>query len=306
MNELELLLGDSSTKYGKLRASYGRSNPYSVTMVEIGNEDNLSGGCSTYASRFTSYYNAIHAKYPSITVIASTSDSSCLPNLLPSGVWTDIHHYLEPQQFVSQFNEFDHTPRGSGRGIFVGEYANTRTTSGAQVYWTQMQGSCAETVYMIGLERNSDTVKTASYAPLLEHFNMTQWSPDLFGLYSKPGSTSYYVQKMFAINKGNTIPPVTSDMAFNPVFWVASSAGSGTYYVKLANYGTSPQSVTVKIPNASNNNPATLQILSGGATQSNYPLQVSTTPKTTSVFGSAAGGYAFSLPAWGVAVLKVQ
>jgi alpha-N-arabinofuranosidase len=134
LNELEFLLGSTSTTWGALRASYGQTAPYAISHLEIGNEDNLSGGCATYASRFMQFYDAIHAAYPSITIIASTSDSSCLPNPLPSGVWTDIHHYLEPAEFVSSFNEFDHYPRTAGYGIFVGEYANTATDSGATTY----------------------------------------------------------------------------------------------------------------------------------------------------------------------------
>jgi hypothetical protein len=120
--------------YGALRASYGRTEPYSVSHLEIGNEDNYSNGCSTYASRFTAFYEAIHAAYPDITIITSTSDSSCLPNPLPEGVWTDIHHYEEPAEFIKLFNEFDNVERTNGLGIFVGEYANTATDSGAATY----------------------------------------------------------------------------------------------------------------------------------------------------------------------------
>lgn len=39
---------------------------------------------------------------------------------------------------------------------------------------------------MIGMERNSDIVKMASFAPLFEHFDMAQWSvsdESLFGTY---------------------------------------------------------------------------------------------------------------------------
>lgn len=176
LNELEFLFGDTTTTYGALRAEYGQTAPYIINMIEIGNEDNLANGCATYASRFTSIYNAIHAAYPDITLIASTTDASCLPAKMPDNTWTDIHYYLDPDQFVLQFNEFDSTSRENGNGIFVGEYACVTDNSGATTYWTQMQGSCAEAVYMIGMERNSDIVKMASYAPLLEHYNMTQWS----------------------------------------------------------------------------------------------------------------------------------
>ncbi|KAF8860525.1 glycoside hydrolase family 51 protein [Acephala macrosclerotiorum] len=311
LNELEFLLGSTSTTLGALRSSYGHPAPYNVTMLEIGNEDNLSSGCSTYASRFTEFYDAIHAAYPSITIIASTTSSSCLPSPLPSGVWTDIHHYEEPHAFISLFNEFDNYPRTNGSGIFVGEYANTADDSGATTYWSTVQGAVSEAVYMIGLERNSDLVKMASYAPLLEHYDVAEWSPDLVGLDARPGSltgsVSYYVQKLFSTARGNTILPVTSDTAFNPLFWVASSTTTGIYYIKLANYGTTTQNVTVKIPNASGvSATAGLQTLTGGATSSNYPLDVTVTPTSATVSGSASGGWTFSVPGYGVAILTVS
>jgi alpha-N-arabinofuranosidase len=163
---------------------------------------------------------------------------------------------------------------------------------------------------MIGLERNSDLVKMASYAPLLEHFNLAEWSPDLVGLDSTPGSltgsVSYYVQLLFSTARGSTILPVTSDVDFNPLFWVASSTTEGTYYVKLANYGTSSENVTVKIPGAKwVSDSADLKTLTGESTQSNYPLNVTVKPESSTVTGSASGGWTFSVPGYGVAVLTV-
>ncbi|KAM3075158.1 hypothetical protein ACMFMG_007389 [Clarireedia jacksonii] len=310
MDELEFLLGATTTKYGALRASYGHSAPYSIPFIEVGNEDNVSGGCGTYASRFTAFYNAIHAKYPSITVIASTSQASCLPNPLPAGVWTDTHHYSSPNGFVSLFNEWDNVARGNGFGVFVGEYATTSDNSGATTYWSTVQGAVAEAVYMIGMERNSDLVKMASYAPLFEHFDMAEWSPDLAGLNADPGSltgsASYYVQLLFSTHRGSTIRPVTSDVNFGPLYWVASSTTAGVYYVKIANYGTTTQNVTVTIPGATGaSSNAALVTFTGPATASNYPLQVTLQPVTSTVTGSATGGWTFNVPGYGVAVLTV-
>jgi alpha-N-arabinofuranosidase len=163
---------------------------------------------------------------------------------------------------------------------------------------------------MIGLERNSDLVKMASYAPMMEHFDVAEWSPDLIGIDSTPGSltgsVSYYVQQMFSSHRGSTILPVTSTSGFGPLYWVASSTTSGTYYVKLANYGTATQSVTVKIPGATGASAtANLIVLTGASTASNYPNDVTVTPTTSSVTGSASGGWTLNLAGYGVAVLTV-
>jgi alpha-N-arabinofuranosidase len=164
---------------------------------------------------------------------------------------------------------------------------------------------------MIGLERNSDLVKMASFAPLLEHFDVAEWSPDLVGLDSTPGSltgsVSYYVQLLFSKARGSTILPVTSDSSFGPLYWVASSTTTSKYYVKLANYGTTTQSVTIKIPQAVGvSNTANLQLLTGPSTASNYPLDVTVQPISSSITGSLSAGWTFSMPAYSVAVLTVS
>ena len=176
LDELEFVLGDASTTFGAMRAKLGQEAPFKVNMVEIGNEDNLNQGCSSYASRFMDFYNAIHAKYPSLRIIASTTNTTCLPPSLPQGVWTDMHHYESPDSMVRLFNEWDNTPRSNDYGIFVGEYACLRRDDDSVLDYPEMQGSIAEAVYLIGLERNSDLVKMAAYAPLLEHQGLRSWS----------------------------------------------------------------------------------------------------------------------------------
>lgn len=142
--ELEFLLGDAqTTTQGALRAQYGRAEPYQLRYVEIGNEDNLSGGCASYAARFTDVYDAVHAQYPNLTLVTSTASQGCLPATLPEGVWTDIHHYLSPDEFVDAFTEWDNAPR-DGPGILVGEYGSTVGNDGSKTYWSNMQGSCSE------------------------------------------------------------------------------------------------------------------------------------------------------------------
>jgi len=167
-NHIQFVLGDSSTTYGSLRATYGHEEPFNVNLVEIGNEDNLGGGCESYAERFTAFYDAIHAAYPDLTLIASTDNASCLPSTIPEGAWVDFHDYNTADGLVSEFNLFDNKDRSVP--YFIGEYSRW------EIDWPSMKNSVAEAVYMIGLERNSDVVKMAAYAPLLQLVNSTQWT----------------------------------------------------------------------------------------------------------------------------------
>lgn len=115
-------------------------------------------------------------------------------------------------------------------------------------------------------------------------------------------STSYYVQQMFSVNRGDTIKEVTSDSAFGPVYWVASSSGS-SYYVKLANYGADTQDVSVSIPGMSSGK---LTVLADSDPEAyNSDTQTLVTPSESNVQASN-GQFSFTLPAWSVAVLTAN
>ncbi|CAG8208477.1 unnamed protein product [Penicillium olsonii] len=303
MNEMEYLFGDSSTHYGKLRAQNGRKEPWNVDLIEIGNEDDLTRGCESYPDRFNQIYKAIHDKYPNITLVASNGDPKCLPSPLPKDVIIDLHLYRKPDDFVKLFNQFDNQPRN--QSVMIGEFGCRNSSSAEGEYWPYMQGSCSEAVYMIGMERNSDIVKMASYAPMLQHFDFVSWSPTLYGFNNTPDSitpsTSYFVQKMFMTNKGDTILPVESSADFGPLYWVASKTDS-KYYLKLANYGTDHQSVKVSIPGTKSGR---LEILAGPRYQGDTPYHAQIQTVTTSVF-NPQGNYSIQMEPWAIAVLAVS
>lgn len=115
-------------------------------------------------------------------------------------------------------------------------------------------------------------------------------------------TTSYYVQQLFSVNRGDTIKEVTSDSAFGPVYWVASSAGD-SYYVKLANYGTETQDVTISIPGTSSGKLTVLADNDPDA--SNTDSQTLVTPSEKDVTAQD-GSFSLTLPAWSVAVLAAN
>jgi alpha-N-arabinofuranosidase len=82
--------------------------------------------------------------------------------------------------------------------IYFGEYAvNQKVGHG------NLLGALAEAVFMLGLEKNSDVVKMASYAPLFENINQNIWGVNLILLESSrtAGRSSYQVQKLFSANR---------------------------------------------------------------------------------------------------------
>lgn len=68
LNEIEFIVGDTSTPYGSLRAEYGHPEPFQLNYVELGNEDFFS---ATYPYRFPYLYNGIKQAYPNITLIST-------------------------------------------------------------------------------------------------------------------------------------------------------------------------------------------------------------------------------------------
>ncbi|KAL3485735.1 alpha-N-arabinofuranosidase A [Aspergillus germanicus] len=301
LNELEYLLGPATTPYGSLRAHNGRMAPYNIPFIEIGNEDDYSGGCDTYASRLSLIHNTIHNAYPNIILIANNIDPACLPTPPIPGLMYDYHYYRNPDDLAAMFDLWDNWGRDRGK-VIVGEYGVRNFSDPDGVFWGFVQGSCAEAVHMIGLERNADVVRMAAYAPLVQHFGFTQWSPTLIGFDSRPNSftpsTSYFVQRMFSTNRGTYVHPVLSTTGFGPVYWVATS-NSSSYHLKLANFGDERQTVIVRFPAAGR---GTLEMLSGPRDASNMPYNVTVVPSMTQ-FMVVSDVYTVYMEPWGVAVL---
>jgi alpha-N-arabinofuranosidase len=77
-NEIEFIIGDpDKTTYGRLRASLGRREPYSLKYVEVGNEDQFQQA-SYQAYRWPMFVNQLGAKYPQLEFLATSYPSLAL------------------------------------------------------------------------------------------------------------------------------------------------------------------------------------------------------------------------------------
>ena len=181
LNELEFILGDTTTPYGALRASLGYREPWNLKYVEIGNEDQLEGGAGSYREyRFSMFYDAISAKYPHLTVISSTGDLTAVG----PGSATDYHIYTRPDFFATQFGYFDNWNRS--HKVLVGEYANVQYNlygqitgtnwSAPKIQWPIWVGAVSEAIWSLGIERNGDTMIGMSYAPGFQNLNSYEWT----------------------------------------------------------------------------------------------------------------------------------
>jgi alpha-L-arabinofuranosidase len=209
LDEIEYVTGGLDTKWGKVRAENGHPIPFKLTYVEVGNEDNFDNSKS-YEGRYEQFYKAIKAKYPALQLIATMPIKNMRPDVV------DDHYYVRRQGFFADQTHYDKTDR-TGPKIFVGEWA---TREGAPT--PNFGSALGDAAWMTGLERNSDIVVMAGYAPLLVNVNPggMQWETDLIGYdtLSSYGSPSYWAQVLFGKYLGTEVVPATLSNAGPRVF----------------------------------------------------------------------------------------
>src|SRR5580704_18127622 len=214
LDEIEYVTGDATTKWGAERAKDGHPAAFPLHYIEIGNEDQFDKSGS-YDARFAQFANAIRAKYAQqFKLIATTPVKSVAPDVL------DDHYYETPEQMFALVHKYDTYDRTTGPKIFVGEWA-TRTGSPTPDFGAAL----GDAAWMTSLERNSDLIVMASYAPLFTNVNPggMQWATDLIGYDAlrSYGSPSYYAQVLFASHVGDHTAQ-SSAANLNPrFFWSA-------------------------------------------------------------------------------------
>lgn len=239
MDEIEYIVGDQSTKWGRERAKDGHAKPFPLHYIEIGNEDwfDRSG---TYPARFAQIYDAIKAKYPQMQIISTAPVHSRTPDIV------DDHYYHPARWFESNVHHYDNYPR-TGPKIFVGEWA---TQEGSPT--PDMNAALSDAAWMTGMERNADVVVMASYAPLLVNVSKggRQWGTNLIGYDATTsfGSPSYYAQQMFMKNRGDVVLPVDLQIPQEQNAKPIPPTGG----IGISTWGTQAEFKDIKVENGDN------------------------------------------------------
>ncbi len=300
LDEIEYVTGGTSTRWGAERAKDGHPAPFPLTYVEIGNEDEFDHS-HTYDGRYTQFYKAIKHQYPQLQLIATAPVTSVRPDVV------DDHFYRSAQEFFADVHHYDKTDR-SGPKTFVGEWA---TREGGPT--TNFGAALGDAAWMTGLERNSDQVIMASYAPLFVNVNPggMQWSGDLIGydaLHSY-GSPSYYAQEMFSTHLGDEILNATLHTD-NPRLFESATLDSHNHhlYLKLVNASSDPQAVTIKLDGAAHvHETAKVTTLSGKTTEETNSITDPTriVPQTSNIT-NAAKSFTHTVPRYAIQVLDLD
>jgi len=197
-----------------------------------------------YRGNYLKFYNAIREAYPDIQMI-SNCDGSSRPLDHPADLF-DFHVYTNSKTLFSMRNKFDGISR-DGPKAFVSEYAVWKRDAGKG----SLLASLAEAAFLTGLERNSDIVQMASYAPLFVNANDRKWNPDaiVFNTWQHYGTPSYWMQTLFCESSGAIVHPITINSSYSG--YLAASAitwqdSRNSYLrVKIVNFG--PHAVRVGI-----------------------------------------------------------
>ena len=264
---IEFANGDVNSEWGKKRAEMGHPAPFNLKYIGVGNEqwDDL------YYDRLEVFMKAIRAKYPDIKIVG-TSGPDSEGKMFDKG-WAamkrlkadlvDEHFYRNEDWFLgtaeahakygncgaTRYESYDR----KGPKVFAGEYA----CHGKNKHkWNHYEASLYEAAFMTDMERNADVVYMTAYAPLLAHVDGWQWRPDLiwFDNTRMFRSVSYYVQQMYATNKGTNVLQLTTidplDAKGKKTIPVAGQRGMDGLFASSV-YEASTGEVIIKVINTS-------------------------------------------------------
>ena len=265
---IEFANGPADSEWGKIRAEMGHPEPFNMKYIGVGNEqwDDL------YYKRLEPFVAAIRAKYPNIKIVG-TSGPDSEGKMFDKG-WAamtkqkadlvDEHFYRPEAWFLGtpeakakygdkcgglRYESYDR----KGPKVFAGEYA----CHGKGKKWNHYEASILEAGFMTDFERNADVVYMTAYAPLFAHVEGWQWRPDLiwFDNTRMFKSVSYYVQQMYAQNKGTNMMTLTMDK--KPVAGQDGQDGlfassvfdknTGEIIVKVINTSKQKQAITLNL-----------------------------------------------------------
>ena len=264
---IEFANGPVDSKWGKVRAEMGHPAPFNLKFLGVGNEqwdyDEAHGNYGpVFTARLKKFSDAIRKKYPNIKLIGTTGPNSegwdfdlLQPRMKELKVdLYDEHYYRNEEWFLTHGLRYDSYDR-KGPKVFAGEYA----CHGSKKHkWNHYYTSLLEAAHMTGIERNADIVHMATYAPLFAHVEGWQWRPDAIWYDNLRSfkSVSYYVQQLYAMNKGSHVLSLTMDK--KPV---AGQPGQDGLFASAV-FEQSTGEVIVKVVNTSEQaQPVSIQLL---------------------------------------------
>ena len=302
IDEVEYVTGDASTKWGARRAADGHPAPFPLHYIEIGNEDEFDKSGS-YDKRFEQFARALRKKYPQYKLIATTATDKTAADAQPDVL--DDHYYKPPAEMMDFVHHYDKQSRTKGPKIFVGEWASM-----GGVPTPNFGSALGDAAFMTSLERNSDLIIMASYAPLFVNVNpgAMQWAPDLIGYdaLSSYGSPSYYAQALFAGHLGDGTPESSITGEGDKLFYsVTVDSKTHVMHLKLVNASSIEMPMTIELDGKPHT--ATMNTLHAGSFQAtNSMSDPNAIVPRVSTEHIPAGTWKHNVPGYTIQVIDVS
>ncbi|XP_060174643.1 alpha-L-arabinofuranosidase 1-like isoform X1 [Lycium barbarum] len=244
LDGLEFARGAPNSRWGSIRAEMGHPEPFDLRYVAIGNEDCYK---PHYPGNYLKFYSAIKEAYPDIKIISNCDGSSKALDH-PADLY-DFHIYVSASDMFSNASRFDGAPRG-GPKAFISEYAVHEDAGKGNLL-----AALGEAGFLIGVEKNSDVIEMASYAPLFVNNNDWMWKADaiVFDSSQVYGTPSYWMQHLFKESNGATLLSSTlqanssNSLIGSAIIWRNETDNNEYLRIKVVNFGSSIETLTIAI-----------------------------------------------------------
>jgi len=319
LDEIEYVSGSTNTQWGAKRAQDGHPNPFPLEYVMIGNEEQFRNADKSYNDyRFPRFYDAIHAAYPSLKIIATGDNHTDLPPDAPKPVTSrtpdavDEHFYLGAADLEKNSVFFDNVSR-NGPKYVVEEWAAVPDTGPVMPAVgppsADMRRALAGAAFLTGLVRNSDLVISQAYAPTFVNINNPRWNTNLIGFnaITTYGSPAYYVDKMLAENHGDEVLN-TSYAGTGTLKTVATRDGkTGQIYLMIVNSSSTAQLTRIDIQGVgelSATGRATVLTSAGNLDTNSIDDPANVVPATR-LIGDVSKSFTYVVPAYSATILSL-
>ena len=241
LDAVEYVTGANTTPWGGRRAAAGRSDPFELQALGIGNENCGSRTGKQYPHNWYTIASAVRAKYPKLPLILACETKSQMqqmlheePRIRELADMYDVHQRKSPEEFIAAAHEFDSYPRTNFPKLFVSEYSSPRRLF---PNCTNLGAAVAEAVYMAGMEANADVVAIATYGDLMANSADTHGSSGvstiLVNAAQSYGSPSWVVQKLFMSAQPTALVPSTLELSsVTPATEPVSGCCGGPHFSK--------------------------------------------------------------------------
>jgi alpha-L-arabinofuranosidase len=315
---VEFANGPVDSPWGARRAALGHPEPFGMKLLGVGNEQ----WGPQYIERFKAFAETFGKKHPDIELVSSSGPQPAderfqylWPQLRElNAAIVDEHCYAEPKWFYEAATRYDGYPR-QGPKVFMGEYAAQSVGVTSPENRNNLACALSEAAFITGLERNSDVVVMSSYAPLFGHEDAWQWRPNLiwFDNLRSYGTPNYYVQQMFAHNRGDFVLPTTINDAAAPaapelprLYATASKYDAGDVTIKVVNSSGAAVAGQIRLVGLTTP-PQSVEatVLTGQPDDVNSIEQPDKVKPATSAVAAASSEFAYEFPANSLTVLRI-